>query len=152
MTAKATVISNAFLSTIRATITNTTSSKSTTSSASTASSTTSLTVADDCEREAEGSLQLRFYVSAENVTREIYGLLGAQRRLQSTPCSATDGTSVGFLQCHAAPDCSGEPVLYHKACPSSSDTQHAMKRRDLCAPNFGHNRLAWKQLVAVAQI
>lgn len=152
MTAKATVISNAFLSTIHATITNTTSSKSTTSTTSTASSTTSGTVADDCEREAQGSLQLRFYVSAENVTREIYGLPGAQRRLQSTPCSATDGVSVGFLQCHAVPVYSVEAVPCHKACQNTSDTWHTMKRKDSSAPNFGQNGLACKQLIAVTHI
>ena len=95
VTVKARVVSNTLLSTIYATITNTTSSMSTTPTTSTTSSTTSLTVAGGCVRESKGALQVSFYVSAENVTREIYGLPGARRRLQSTPCSATDGTLVG---------------------------------------------------------
>ena len=103
VTAKATVISNTFLSTIQATITNTSSAKTPASTPTT----TSLKVAAGCERESTGSLKLRFYVSKGNMTREVHGLPGARRRLQSTPCSATGGTSVGLFNslcrtCHCA--------------------------------------------------
>lgn len=96
VTAKARVISKAFLSTIYATITNTTSSGTTGTSTTTSFSATSLTVAAGCVREAKGTLRLHFYVSAENVKREVHSLPGAGRRLQSTPCSATDGASVSL--------------------------------------------------------
>lgn len=59
------------------------------------STTTSLTTASGCARDDGGNLMVQFYASAENITREIDGLLASRRRLQSTPCSTTDGTSVG---------------------------------------------------------
>ena len=61
------------------------------------SSTIQLTTTSGCARDDDGSLRVQFYASAENITREIDGLLASRRRLQSTPCSSTDGTSVGFL-------------------------------------------------------
>ena len=58
------------------------------------STTTSLTTASGCARDDGGNLMVQFYASAANITREIDGLLASRRRLQSTPCSTTDGTSV----------------------------------------------------------
>ncbi len=58
------------------------------------STSTTLTTASGCARDDDGSLRVQFYASAQNITREIDGLLASRRRLQSTPCSSTDGTSV----------------------------------------------------------
>jgi hypothetical protein len=61
-----------------------------------------LTTAPGCARDDDGKLRLQFYASAENITREIDGLLASRRRLQSTPCSSTVGTTVSpmhLLQC-----------------------------------------------------
>ena len=69
-------------------------------SSSTATSTTTLTTASGCARDDDGDLRVQFYVSAENITREIDGLLASRRRLQSTPCSTTDGTSVSSFAMH----------------------------------------------------
>ena len=69
-------------------------------SSSTATSTTTLTTASGCARDGDGDLRVQFYVSAENITREIDGLLASRRRLHSTPCSTTDGTSVSSVAMH----------------------------------------------------
>ena len=53
-----------------------------------------LTTAPGCARDDDGNLRLHFYASADNITREIDGLLASRRRLQSTPCSSTVGTTV----------------------------------------------------------
>ena len=63
-------------------------------SSSATTSTTTLTTASGCARDDDGDLRVQFYLSAENITREIDGLLAGGRRLQSTPCSTTDGTTV----------------------------------------------------------
>lgn len=55
---------------------------------------TALTTAPGCARDDDGNLRLQFYASAANITREIDGLLASRRRLQSTPCSSTVGTTV----------------------------------------------------------
>lgn len=55
---------------------------------------TPLTTAPGCARDDDGNLRLQFYASADNITREIDGLLASRRRLQSTPCSSTVGTTV----------------------------------------------------------
>ncbi|KAL0024407.1 hypothetical protein WJX79_011128 [Trebouxia sp. C0005] len=67
-------------------------------SSSTSSTTgTTLTTASGCARDTDGGLRVQFYVSADNITREIDGLLlSGGRRLQSTPCSATDGTTLAL--------------------------------------------------------
>ena len=91
--ASATTIYNTFKADIASVITNS-SSSGMSSLLSTASKASTLTVAAGCNREGKGSLRLQFYASAENITREIEGLPANGRRLQSTPCSVTDGTSV----------------------------------------------------------
>ena len=58
------------------------------------SASTPLTTAPGCARDDDGNLRLQFYASAENITREIDGLLASRRRLQSTPCSSIVGTTV----------------------------------------------------------
>lgn len=95
VTISLTNIYNTFKEDLAATLSNT-SSSATASLLSTASATT-LTLASECEREDDGSLRVQFYASAENITREVDGLLAGGRRLQSTPCSASDGTSVSVL-------------------------------------------------------
>lgn len=104
----ATIYDN-FAADIAATISN--SSSSTASQLSTASADTSFSVASGCARDSDGDLRVHFYVSAANITREIDGLLASRRRLQSTPCSSSDGTSVG-------PSCAKYPlpVLYLFTC------------------------------------
>ncbi|KAL0020772.1 hypothetical protein WJX77_012245 [Trebouxia sp. C0004] len=62
----------------------------------TKSASTPLTTAPGCARDANGNLRLQFYANAENITREIDGLLASRRRLQSTPCSSTVGTSLAL--------------------------------------------------------
>ncbi|DBA80580.1 TPA: hypothetical protein ACH3X1_007841 [Trebouxia sp. C0004] len=64
------------------------------STASTSAST--LTTASGCARDTDGDLKAQFYVSAHNITREIGGLLSGGRRLQSTPCSSTAGTTLAL--------------------------------------------------------
>ena len=70
------------------------------------SASTLLATAPGCARDDDGNLRLQFYASAENITREIDGLLASRRRLQSTPCSSTVGTTVRpmhLLQCFLLP-------------------------------------------------
>jgi len=79
---------------------------STVAALSSTTSASTLSTASGCARDTDGGLRVQFYVSADNITREIDGLLSGGRRLQSTPCSSTDGTSasplcVCVLQAHA---------------------------------------------------
>lgn len=103
------IIYNNFAADIAATISNT--SSSTASQLSTASADSSFSVATGCARDSDGNLRVHFYVSAANITREIESLLAGGRRLRSTPCSSSDGTSVG-------PSCAKYPlpVLYLSIC------------------------------------
>lgn len=96
------VISHAYEAEIATAISG--SSSSATSQLSTPSGSISLTVASGCARGDDGSVRVQFYVSAANITQEIDGLLPSRRRLQSTPCSSTDGTfsEAQQLQCYAA--------------------------------------------------
>ncbi len=94
------VISHAYEAEIATAISG--SSSSATSQLSTPSGSISLTVASGCARGDDGSVRVQFYVSAANITQEIDGLLPSRRRLQSTPCSSTDGTSVRPSNCSAA--------------------------------------------------
>ena len=66
---------------------------------SSGSAPTPLTTAPGCARDDDGNLRLQFYASAANITREIDGLLASRRRLQSTPCSSTVGTTVRPMHC-----------------------------------------------------
>ncbi len=93
------VISHAFEAEIATAISG--SSSSVVSQLSTSSASSTLTVASGCARGDDGSVRVQFYVSAANITREIDGLLSSRRRLQSTPCSSTDGTSVSPNNCTA---------------------------------------------------
>ena len=77
------------------------SSSSAVSQLSTSSASSTLTVVSGCARGDDGSVRVQFYVSAANITREIDGLLSSRRRLQSTPCSSTYGTSVSLSNCTA---------------------------------------------------
>lgn len=93
-------ISQAYEAEIATTISG--SSSSAASQLSTSSASSTLTVVSGCARGDDGSVRVQFYVSAANITREIDGLLSSRRRLQSTPCSSTDGTSVRPSNCKAA--------------------------------------------------
>ncbi|KAL0024068.1 hypothetical protein WJX79_002467 [Trebouxia sp. C0005] len=87
-------ISQAYEAEIATTISG--SSSSAASQLSTSSASSTLTVVSGCARGDDGSVRVQFYVSAANITREIDGLLSSRRRLQSTPCSSTDGTSLAM--------------------------------------------------------
>ena len=52
-----------------------------------------LVVTPGCGRDDSGYARLEFVISAENITKEEAGV-EARRKLQSTPCSATDGATV----------------------------------------------------------
>ena len=65
--------------------------------AAVSSTASTLTTASGCARDTDGDLKVQFYVSADNITREIDGLQSGGRRLQSTPCSSSDGTTASPL-------------------------------------------------------
>lgn len=54
---------------------------------------TTLTTTPGCARTSGGGARLEFAISHSKIPREETGM-AARRKLQSTPCSATDGTSV----------------------------------------------------------
>ena len=57
--------------------------------------TVALSTTSGCGRDSSGSARLEFVVNYNNISAEEAGV-GAKRRMLSTPCSATDGTSVGM--------------------------------------------------------
>ena len=57
-------------------------------------SSAAFTTAPGCGRDNSGGARLEFVVSSGNITKEEFGF-EARRKLQSTLCSATDGTQVG---------------------------------------------------------
>ena len=58
-----------------------------------------LVVTPGCGRDDSGYARLEFAISAENITKEEAGV-EARRKLQSTPCSATDGATVSSCPMH----------------------------------------------------
>ena len=54
---------------------------------------TTLATAEDCRRDSSGDARFWFAVSHGNVSKETAGVASG-RNLLSTPCSATDGTTV----------------------------------------------------------
>lgn len=66
-----------------------------------------LTTSPGCGRDSKGNLRLGFVINHADIVEEEGGV-EARRKLQSTPCSGTDGTTVG-VDAHAFPSYAGKP-------------------------------------------
>ena len=66
-----------------------------------------LTTTPGCGRDSKGNLRLDFVINHADIVEEEGGV-EARRKLQSTPCSGTDGTTVG-VYAHAPPSGAGNP-------------------------------------------
>lgn len=79
---------------IAQTLSSTTDSTKSITDKGSSASTIALSTTSGCGRDSSGHARLEFAVNYNNITTEEVGV-GAKRRMLSTPCSATDGTSVG---------------------------------------------------------